>query len=682
MIYAIVFGPLLGACLLAAAGLLPGEQKRPLSSVLPIALIFVLTLLLPLLQPHAGAEIRGILTGGLSFRTGGLRSVYAVITAFMWLTTALFSLEYFEKERRNLSRYWFFYLFTLGAVEGVMLSADLMTAFLFFELLSFSSFTWVIHEETAEAVRAGYTYLFIAVIGGLVLFMGLLLLQNTAGTLNFAGLGRLFTDGSIRPEKDARGGAYLAAGICILFGFGAKAGMFPVHIWLPRAHPVAPSPASALLSGVLTKVGIYGILMTVLAVFPADRVYARILLAAGAVTMVLGAVLALFSVSLKRTLACSSMSQIGFILTGIGMMILLRSAGEEEAAVMTLGGVMLHMVNHSLIKLVLFMAAGVAVMRLHTQDLNDLRGWGRNKLLLKVSFALGSLGISGIPLFDGYISKTLLHEGIAEGIHAASAAGSAAWTLHILEWAFLLSGGLTFAYMLKLFVCIFCEKNTDAARQARYDAEPHCMNRVSAAVIFGPACLMAVMGQPGVMNRLAFLMTEGMFPLSFRPFTLQNLKGGGISLAAGAVVYLLFVRKVILRENNYRDLWPAWLDLGNRVYRPVLTVFLPQLFGRIAAVFGENQVLRPLCSGILYAAGFLARTLADSMDAGIWLLRRTAFSEKKTREPEKRRGKRFRAATVQNITSVIDGFSFALMMTCIGIVIIIGALLWMVLETP
>ena len=680
MILFLVFGPIAGAAGLALAagrGRLSAGKTDKAVVLLTLA-AFVLSLCLPAAAPRA--SLGGILTGGLTFAADGFRAAYAVITAFMWLMTALFSQEYFAEERNHLLRYWFFFLATLGATEGVMLSADLMTAFVFFEILSFTSFTWVIHEQTPEAVRAGHTYLFIAVIGGLVLFMGLLLLQHGAGTLSFEGL-RERTGG--KAGDSLPGGEILAAGLCILTGFGAKAGMFPVHIWLPKAHPVAPSPASALLSGILTKVGIYGILMTALTVLPESLPFGTAVLALGAVTMLLGAVLGVFSVSLKRTLACSSMSQIGFILTGTGMTILLRFTGEQEAVSMTLAGVMLHMVNHSLIKLVLFMAAGAAVMRLHTQDLNALRGWGRNKPFLRAAFALGALGISGVPLFSGYISKTLLHEGIVEGIHAITAAGpgflpaGSAAALHVLEWVFLFSGGLTFAYMLKLYICIFREKNTDAFRQKEYDRNPRCMNAVSTAVICGPALFMVILGQRQAAVRLGEWMTGSDAVLHFRPFTAENLQGGAVSLVIGAAVYLFFVRKVILRDGTYRDLWPAWLDLEELLYRPVLTKMLPAVFGRTAALFGENRILRPLCRLALPAAGIFARLLSDSMDAGIWLLRRTIFREKRSLEPERMRGKRFRAATRTNLSAILDGFTFALMMTCAGIIVILGALLWM-----
>ena len=164
--------------------------------------------------------------------------------------------------------------------------------------------------------------------------------------------------------------------------------------------------------------------------FRDDPVWGMLILSLGAVTMFLGAVLALFSNNLKKTLACSSMSQIGFILTGIGTMGLL---GRENA--LAGAGVLLHMVNHSLFKLVLFMCAGVVFMNTEALELNRIRGFGRKKPLLHACFLLGAAGIGGIPGLSGYISKTLLHEGIVE------AAAEYGLILHAAEWIFLLSGG-------------------------------------------------------------------------------------------------------------------------------------------------------------------------------------------------------------------------------------------------
>ena len=282
LIAIIVFGPFIGAAAAAAIGRW-NEKAGEYAALFLTAAVLGLTLVLarsagsdtlyPSEQNAVGQSLvfPGILSGsGLTLCVTGFRAVYAVITAIMWFGTTLFSPEYFAHEKE-------------------------MTAFVFFEVLSFTSFTWVIHEETEAAIRAGYTYLFVAVIGGLLLFMGLVLLEHTAGTLSFAELSTALRGEGASADSLAQP-QVLAAGVLILLGFGAKAGMFPLHIWLPKAHPAAPSPASALLSGILTKVGVYGILMTALYVLAGDYRFGLIVLGAGLITMLLGAVLALFSV--------------------------------------------------------------------------------------------------------------------------------------------------------------------------------------------------------------------------------------------------------------------------------------------------------------------------------------------------------------------------------------------------
>ena len=675
----------------------------------------------------AGLDIPGIFWGGLHFDVDGFRSIYSIITSVMWAGTTLFAKEYFRHEREGLARYWLFVVLTLGATQGVMLSADLMTTFVFFEILSLTSFTWVIHEETKGAIRAAYTYLFIAIIGGLILFMGLLLMQATVGTLYFADMKSAIELAATEGVRDSAAGGgtavilsaaacrrrILAAGICILLGFGAKAGMFPVHVWLPKAHPVAPSPASALLSGILTKVGVFGILMTATKAMVTNLTFGSIILTLGVVTMFLGALLALFSVNLKRTLACSSMSQIGFILVGIGSSVLARSLFAEggEAYVLAYSGTMLHMVNHSLLKLVLFMCAGTVVMNIHALDLNAIRGYGRNRLPLKIAFLLGAVGIGGVPLFNGYISKTMLHEGIVvlyEMIEEELPAfESAVGLLRCAEWIFLISGGLTCAYMLKLFICVFVEKNEDPVRQAFYDADDYSMNTASKIAVCGGSVYMVLLGVPAVMKNLAAFMTGGEEILEFHAFTAGNLKGGGISILIGLLVYLLLVRHVFIKDGRYVNLWPEKLDLEDLLYRPLLTRWLPNIFGEFARVFGENRILSPVCRRIpkafgmaaavfgedmilvplaraaVFAGSLIGRILSDSLDASVVLLRKTAMRERpvKGAGPGRRsRLKIFMRQTEDAVVPLFANFSFALLMTCIGILVILGCLMYYMLP--
>lgn len=357
--------------------------------------------------------IPGFCGMGMHLRLDGFRLVYVLIAIVMWTVCGLFSLEYMRHYEKR-GRYYVFFWITFLATAGVFLSADLYTTFIFFEIMSFTSYVWVAFDEKKESLRAAGTYLAVAVIGGLVMLMGLFLLYDMTGTLEIDGLAGaaetiLSGNGVYGSQGPVR--LYVAGGL-LLFGFGAKAGCFPLHIWLPKAHPVAPAPASALLSGILTKAGVFGIVIVSCVMFQADRNWGLLVAVLGFITMFLGALLALFSVNLKRTLACSSVSQIGFILTGTGMCCLLKSVGAGNG--LAVRGTFLHMVNHSMFKLVLFLCAGAVFMNLHQLDLNDIRGFGRRKPALLFCFLMGALGISGIPMWSGYVSKTLLHEGIVE----------------------------------------------------------------------------------------------------------------------------------------------------------------------------------------------------------------------------------------------------------------------------
>ena len=640
----LVFSPFIGALIAYILGR-RNEKARDCFAIVLTALELVLAVVLAFV--HSGGaflQMGGFLVTGLSFEVNGFKAAYAVITALMWAGTTLFAPEYFRHEKEGLERYWMFILLTLGATEGVMLSGDLMTTFIFFEILSFTSFTWVIHEQTKEAVKAGYTYLFIAVFGGLVLFMGLALLYYETGTLSYADL-----KAAVDACPDRR--MILAAGICVLLGFGAKAGMFPLHVWLPKAHPVAPSPASALLSGILTKVGIYGILMITLHALVEDSVFGTIILIAGMITMLLGAVLGVFSVNLKRTLACSSMSQIGFILTGVGMLILLSAAGSEEGYAIALPGLLLHMVNHSIIKLTLFMCAGVVVMNLHKLNLDEIRGWGRKKNKLKIAFAFGALGISGVPLMNGYMSKTLLHEGIVEGIHAI---GKISSYLKAAEWIFLVSGRLTFCYMLKLFICIFVEENKDPVLQPKYDMPGTYMNRASTVAILGSSIFCLLLGQPLISTRLGAFMSGNSHILHFKAFTLINLKGGAISLAIGGILYLVVVRGLLKISGHYADYWPKWLDLENLVYRGIPARFIFALW----------------CT--------VLRIVEMSTDTIIVLIRKTFMRETRVRNSSHRFGLAgvMAAEFSEAAKPIVTNFTFALLMTCLGIIVMLFAIFY------
>ncbi len=669
--------------------------------------------------PEILVEIPYICGMGLHFTLDGFRAMYGTIAAFMWFMSTLFSKEYFA-HYRNRNRYYLFLLLTLGATEGVFFSADFYTTFIFFEIMSLTSYMWVAHDEKKESLRAAATYLAVAVIGGLVMLMGIFLLYDVTGTLFFDDLVNAYTTYGLLSSLSTSCTQLKIAGLCMLFGFGAKAGAFPLHIWLPKAHPVAPAPASALLSGILTKAGMYGILILTAYIFLGDSAWGSLILILGVCTMVIGAVLALFSIDLKRTLACSSVSQIGFILVGVGMSGLL---GKEN--LLAVRGSMLHMVNHSLIKLALFMAVGVVFMNVHKLDLNDIRGFGKGKPLLNYIFLMGALGIGGVPLWNGYISKTLIHESIVEYIELVRE-GQAVGIFSVgilrgIEWAFLISGGLTVAYMTKLYVALFVEKNANASVQDKFDSlKGTYMNKASAFALTVSATLLPIMGflPHIVMDGLAdigqsFMQVSSIgFGEAIAYFSLTNLKGAVISLVIGALVYCIIVRLwmmhpvtdksadshdvrtasvsgsavfIVRRKKEYVNRWNKYLDLENLIYRPVLLKILPFLFGvlcRVLDSFVDTIVV--LLRKTLYKDSKLPHELPEGtplthMSACIaGYFQRVGNKTFRRKHPVStdydHKFAMIHEEWTENRTMIARSMSFGLLLFCIGLLAMIGYL--------
>ena len=557
--------PLLGAAAAPLVGIRREGYRDPVLRLFTLAELILSIWLFIWIERGNEAVLaaEGAVGLGLSFRVDGFRALYAMLACFMWFMSCQFSCQYFAGHGAHQGRYACFTMITLCGVIGVFFSDDLYTTFIFFEIMSIASYPWVAHEESKGAMRAAATYLGVSVACGMVTLMGMFMCWREIGSLSFPAL------------KAAGGKPGTVLPACLmLIGYGAKAGIVPLHIWLPKAHPVAPAPASALLSGMLTKTGLFGVVVIALNLLDGNEMFGQILLGTGLLTMTLGAVLGVFSVNLKKTLACSSMSQIGYITVGIACAQLLGHHGALAAA-----GAAGHMINHSLLKLCLFLCAAAVFMNTHTLDLNRLRGYGRGKVLLHAVFLTGALGLMGVPGLNGYASKTMIHEGLVE--LAEEIEGFSAYRFG--EWVFLFAAGLTTAYMLKLYICLFWQKNPDPELQAKYDGLNRRDLTVRSAVVLAlTAVPPAVLGL--FPDRFLLPLTGTCAAFFNRPaldgeiafFSLTNLKGGGISLLIGVLVYLLFVRKMLWNSGKgYKDCWPVRMDLEELFYRPVFTRFLP-----------------------------------------------------------------------------------------------------------
>ena len=641
MLFVVLF-PIVSALVIALLSR-KGERAMGLFTVCSTALTLAVMLLCAFTRSGETVTLPIV---SLSFTLDGFRAIYGTVVCFMWFVSAMLSPQYFL-HHHNLGRYYAFFLLCQGFTAGVFLSAELYTTFLFFELMSIGSYVWVAQEETEGALNAGKTYLAIAVLGGLVTLMGLFLLEHLTGTLVIAQLGEACAAVTNRS-------ALWAAAVCILVGFGAKAGMFPLHIWLPKAHPEAPAPASALLSGVLTKGGVFGVLMITAHILPNDHAWGYLLLVLGCITMVLGALIAVFSVNLKHIFACSSLSQIGFITVGISMICLL---GHHNA--LAANGTVLYMMNHSLVKLVLFLFAGAVYMNAHSLDLNDLRGFGRGKPLLHILYLVGAGSLAGIPGLCGYISKTLVHESIVEYI-----AESGSFAITLVEWLFLFSGGLTTAYLTKVYVALFWQKPSADAHHSKRWGTPLTVAALCIAAITLPVLGLLPHSLAERLTLLTLDFTGGHdFSHAVHYLAWVNLKGVVISVGIGLAVYFLFIARVLLRGKGeaavYLSLWPAWLSL-------------------------EDSVYRPLCRKGFRLLKLVCRFLCDLPDAVLLLLRRTLLhptKEKVNDHPHsrhvrilaRRRGHSHEDMSDQLATSLeaakrLEGsLSFSLLMACIGL---------------
>ena len=356
----------------------------------------------------------------LLFRPDGISRIFSVLFSGMFLLSGIFAFEYLH---RDLERYYFFYLLTFSAMLGLCYAGNLLTFYLFYEAMTLFSFPLVLHEGTEASRQAAMKYLGYSLFGAaLALFGFFVVYPATADAVFLPG-------GSLQVPVSP---LLLAAALAMIIGFGGKAGMLPLHDWLPTAHPEAPAPASAVLSGVITKGGVLGILRTVYYLFGASTlrgtyVQQAVLLLALA-TVFTGSMLAYQEKILKKRLAWSTVSQVSYVIFGL---MLLNTAG--------FAGAVLQAVFHAVAKVCLFLCAGAFICKTGKTKVSELYGIGRSLPLPLFCFAVSGLSLIGIPPFAGFVSKWYLAEGSFRAFPALGWIGAA---------VLLVSALLTAGYLL------------------------------------------------------------------------------------------------------------------------------------------------------------------------------------------------------------------------------------------
>lgn len=330
-----------------------------------------------------------------------LGMIFAFLASFLWIITSFYSIGYMRSlDEHAQTRYFAAFAGSVSAAVGVAFASNLVVLYVFYELLTVATYPLVAHDETEEARRAGRKYLAYTFGGGVAVLAGTALVFWATGTVDFAA-------GGIAALAEADPMVARTAFALLTAGFGVKAALMPIHSWLPDAM-VAPTPVSGLLHAVaVVKSGVFGIARVVLEVYGPETASSLgvgiVLAAVAAFTILTASVIALRQDNLKRRLAYSTVSQLSYIVLGLGIL--------SPAALV---GGLLHIPAHAFMKLTLFFCAGAIHVETHTDDISDMAGIGRRMPVTMATFALASVGMAGLPLVAGFVSKWYLLIGSVE----------------------------------------------------------------------------------------------------------------------------------------------------------------------------------------------------------------------------------------------------------------------------
>jgi hydrogenase-4 component B len=350
-----------------------------------------------------------------------------------------------EYKHKSLGPAVFFFNLLVISMAMVVVAGNSMMFLICWEIMSLVSFFLVTFEDENKHVRqAGWIYLVATHIGTAFLLAAFILLGKAADSLDFD---------KIAAAKPLLSSTASLIFISSLIGFGTKAGLVPFHVWLPEAHPAAPSHVSALMSGVMIKTGIYGIIrmLTFLPVPPLW--WGWLLIIAGAVSGIIGVLFALAQHDIKRLLAYHSVENIGIITMGLGLGVIGISMGNSILSILGFGGAILHILNHALFKGLLFLGAGAVANATGTREIDELGGLGKKMPVTSVTFLIGAIAICGIPPLNGFISEFLIYFGSFNGIIARQLNPAVQSIVIIASLA--LIGGLALACFTKVYGIVF-----------------------------------------------------------------------------------------------------------------------------------------------------------------------------------------------------------------------------------
>jgi hydrogenase-4 component B len=423
--------------------------------------------------------------GKITLGLDPLSAVFVLPIAMVVAVAAVYAVQYLEGSHRQMTvgGIWFFFNILAASMLLVVAARNGWLFLMCWEAMSLASFFLVISEYDSESVRrVGWIYLIAMHLGTACLLLLFLFLGRQSGSLDFSRLSA---------ESGMAGMLFMLA----IIGFGTKAGFIPLHVWLPEAHPAAPSHVSAVMSGVMIKTGIYGLIRTITILGEAPSWWGWTLVGIGVASGILGVLFALAQHDLKRLLAYHSVENIGIIAMGLGVGLLGISYQIPAMAALGFLGALLHVINHALFKSLLFLGAGAIQHSTGTRDMDRLGGLLKQMSVTGGTFLVGSTAISGLPPLNGFVSELLIYLGVLAGVTEANRPSGMAWVLLCVSviGGLALIGGLAAACFTKAFGCIFLGE--PRGEEAKHSREVGLAMRIPMLVL-AAACVLVSLTAP------------------------------------------------------------------------------------------------------------------------------------------------------------------------------------------
>jgi len=428
IIVPVIFGAVLPFLKMSRRGMKLGI----ITAILALEAVGAVVLFNVTVNPFTLVQMTRTLT--LGFFADEVAKLFLLIITFGWLAVGIYSFVYIKHEG-NEDRFFAFYLIVEGVFVGMATASNLISMYLCYELITLTSMPLVLHSGTKESIAAALKYLYYSIAGAFMALFCIVTLSIYTTTLEFIPGGSL--DVSLLSGHET---LVLAAIFAGALGFGAKAGMYPLHGWLPTAHPVAPAPASAVLSGIIAKAGVLAIIRVIYynvgAAFLRGTWVQYALISLALLTVFMGSMMAYRENVFKKRLAYSTVSQISYVLAGLFLL-------TPEGVV---GGV-LHIIFHASIKITLFLVAGSVIFNTGKTKVDELRGIGKQMPVTIWSYTFASLALIGIPPFSGFVSKWYLASAALD-----SGLGVFTWLVPVI---LLISALLTAGYLLPVTIMGF-----------------------------------------------------------------------------------------------------------------------------------------------------------------------------------------------------------------------------------